>query len=152
MAVSLNRMAVLLDDPDHVSVDSLIQDIVHLENKLAHPDEQSFYFQKGIESVRERLHIMQDRFEKIMNAVNGSSLEELENRALESKVKWEEIGVHGIHSCFQAMAQGSQEAHYYRMLDLIATKKKYGRLKPICKLSPEDRKLILEHPPYQEGS
>ncbi len=152
MTVSLNRLAALLDDQNHVSVDNLILDIVHLENKLAHPEAQSFYFQKGINSVKDRLQGLRHRYAEVMKTINHSSLEELERRAIESKAEWEAIGAHGIHSCLQAMAQGSQEAHTYWLLDMIATKKKYGQLKSLDELSPEDRKRILEHPPYQEGS
>lgn len=152
MTVSLDRLAVLLDDPDHVSVDNLILDIVHLEFKLNHPKEQSFYFQKGMHSVKDRLRRLRNRYAEVMKTINESSLEELENRALESKVEWETIGAHGIHSCFQAMAQSSQEAHYYHLLDLIATKKKYVQLKPLDQLSAEEKQAILEHPTHQAGS
>ena len=55
----------------------LITKIFQLEYQLSHIDEQSWYFQNGIKSQKDRLGVLTKEFELFRDTVNAISIEEL---------------------------------------------------------------------------
>lgn len=92
MALKANEVINLLSSTNEKSeIVSLIFRYVALQEKLDHPEEQSWYFQKGIESKRKELIKIQASFQQCQNEFNRNTVDTLIERREHLKIGCKKI-------------------------------------------------------------
>jgi hypothetical protein len=131
------RMVGLLDGWHLDELGDLVAEIRALEDRLAHPDQQTFYFQETYDEHERRLSELKERYETIRLTINTTSLNDLLQRADMLETKWQEQKSVGVYSLKQAMAVGRLERLYRDAEALIGIKKRFESLEPIEGFDPE---------------
>jgi hypothetical protein len=114
-----------------------------LKEMLEHPAQQSWYFQKGIESRQKALEKFAATFEVFRNDVNSDNLDMLLTEKIELEThlaKFHEKG--GPHSFMQAVGYGAIINKLGYTNCLLRLKSRFGKLAPLS--------YYLKHPKDME--
>ncbi len=117
------------------STNQLIQEIVLLEYKLKHPEEQSFYFHQAFDSHKKRLELLKIKYNIIREKVNSSDIDYLleclkkgENKKAEFLAKNEKIN---LLNDLNKMLLSLINDNIALIKDFLYCKNKYGWMKKI---------------------
>lgn len=113
------------------SVNKLLREIIILDRKFKHPEEQSFYFRQGIDSNTKRYNQLKKYYENIKHIINTNDLDyfiaELNDSEMKKKKFREKSYMNFINRLHLSFIQNEIE----NFKDLIYCKNKYGQLKEI---------------------
>lgn len=90
--VKAEQFSKLLGAQETTGIEGLVQNIKEIEEKLANPEEQSFYFRMGIESNRKFLKKYKDRYNAVRLDVNEHNIDFINKKVVQTKQKNEKIG------------------------------------------------------------
>lgn len=143
--ISFNRIVPLIaQSPPADAVQSLLREIIVLQAKLDHLDQQEFYFQMGRKSHESRLENMKTEYSRIVDLVNNHEVDYFLGLIREAETKFQEIcsreSKHPVFVKVAVDAQLTSEIVYLRML--IQAKGDYGKLLPLHELMQDERALL----------
>jgi chromosome segregation ATPase len=120
------------------SAAKLISEILILSDRLENIEEQTFYFKKGFDSAQERLELLKKKYNKLINEVNNTTVDELLSRISEREERVEHWSNSKSSYTIKGMAVYSIKSYIEYLRKLIFLKGKYGNLKPIEDYSQEE--------------
>lgn len=143
--ISFNRIVPLItQSPPADVVQSLLREIVVLQAKLDHLDQQDFYFQKGRKSHEARLENMKAEYSRIVDLVNNHEVDYFLGLIREAEAKFQEIcsreSKHPVFAKVLVDKHINPEIAYLRML--VQAKGDYGKLLPLHELMQDERALL----------
>jgi len=143
--ISFNRIVPLIaQSPPADVVQSLLREIVVLQAKLEHLDQQDFYFQKGQKAHESRLENMKAEYSRIVDLVNSHEVDYFLEQIREAEEKFHKIcsreSKHPVFVKVLVDAQLTSEIDYLRML--VQAKGDYQKLLPLQELMQDEQALL----------
>lgn len=149
MAISFNKIIPFITEKlPNSTVATLILDCLILDDKLAHPEKQSWYFKAGLKGQQQRLETLEKRYEEMREQFNTMSRDEWMEYIAIHKEKALNIRKesNGYLSQIQLIAIEMSEGLVRYGEEMLALKARLQELRPFreYKEHPEELELILE--------
>lgn len=141
--ISFHSIVPLLVESSPVNgVQSLLLEIIVLQAKLDHIEEQDFYFQKGRVSHEKRLDGMKSQYSQIVELVNANDVDFFLEQIKEAKRKIKAIEVKGYLSSIERLAYDSfnDQVEYFK--SLLQSKGQYKKLMTLDELMKHEQLLV----------
>lgn len=131
MAIKLTSIEdLLVKSKNESSLENIIIEYSTLKQKVENSDNQSWYFQKGLEASNQRLSSLNNDYEEIRELFNESTIDDFIERINEN---------YSITSSYEGKSMGAIQLMYYSYKlsesrfynELIRLKSKTGLLMPI---------------------
>ncbi len=127
----------------HDYLRDLVDEIAQIKYFLAHPEEQSFYFRKGVQSRIERLKVLKIKFTTLQKQVNKSDIDVLKREIKGSKDFLKSDIIKNIRPGFaQAFVINSKFSELRRLELILSLKIEEGEIKPLSHYMESWGKII----------
>lgn len=143
--ISFNKVASLItESPPADVVQSLLREIVVLQAKLDHLDQQDFYFQMGQKHHEKRLEEMKAQYHQIVDLVNNHEVDYFLEQIREAEEKFHAIcsreSKHPVFVKVLVDKHLNSEIAYLKML--VQAKGDYQKLLPLQELMQDEQALL----------
>ena len=125
-------------DQNHNDFEDLVRSILVLEDQINHSDQQSVYFQWGIENHRKHLVDLKEEYQRIKSVVNNNDFDTLVENLEKVKEKLKDIPTFGMISQIVRTSELMKIAKLEMVLDIKA------RFKNLKDLQEENLKRFFE--------